>query len=191
MLPWSHATTEELLGLGVDALSAGDRRGLTLLGEVLARECGPQFAETVTSALEAGTPLHAFDFLPVPNSRQPRGPAAAPAAPSAQAPAAEPPAAPVAVPEAPAAQALTGHAATPRPATAPPPLPVRAPSHHRTLSPGTPPPLPDSGYVTAIEVAAHFGVSVKAVYRWMATGRIRAERRPGGSYRIPADQFRA
>lgn len=50
--------------------------------------------------------------------------------------------------------------------------------------------LPGTGYVRATDVAAHFGVSVKAVYRWMSTGRIRAERRPGGSYRIPAEQFR-
>ena len=50
-------------------------------------------------------------------------------------------------------------------------------------------PMPREGYVTAAEVAAHFGVSAKAVYRWMASGRIQAERRPGGSYRIPAGQF--
>ena len=187
MLPWSHATTEELLGLGVDALTVGDRRGLTLLGEVLTRECGAQFAETVTSALDAGTPLDAFDFLPPP-SAVPRATAApappTPATASAQgAPRAE---------RAPRAESATSESVRPRTAgpaadrTAPP-----GPAHHRTLSPGAPPPLPDAGYVTAIEVAAHFGVSVKAVYRWMATGRIRAERRPGGSYRIPADQFRA
>lgn len=50
-------------------------------------------------------------------------------------------------------------------------------------------PLPTTGYVSVRAVAAHFGVSTKAVYRWMASGRIQSERRPGGSYRIPAQQF--
>jgi excisionase family DNA binding protein len=67
----------------------------------------------------------------------------------------------------------------------PPPPPAAAPAVPRPARA-----LPGTGYVRAADVAAHFGVSVKAVYRWMATGRIRAERRPGGSYRIPADQFR-
>ena len=51
-------------------------------------------------------------------------------------------------------------------------------------------PLPESGYASVAQVAAHFGVSVKAVYRWMGSGRIQAQRRPGGSYRIPVAQFR-
>ncbi len=51
-------------------------------------------------------------------------------------------------------------------------------------------PLPESGYASVAQVAAHFGVSVKAVYRWMGSGRIQAQRRPGGSYRIPVTQFR-
>jgi excisionase family DNA binding protein len=66
-----------------------------------------------------------------------------------------------------------------------------APQRRREAVPAAvPAALPQSGYVRAADVAAHFGVSVKAVYRWMAEGRIRAERRPGGSYRIPAEQFR-
>lgn len=52
-------------------------------------------------------------------------------------------------------------------------------------------PLPESGYASVAQVAAHFGVSVKAVYRWMGSGRIQAQRRPGGSYRIPVAQFRS
>lgn len=52
-------------------------------------------------------------------------------------------------------------------------------------------PLPASGYASVAQVAAHFGVSVKAVYRWMGSGRIQAQRRPGGSYRIPVAQFRS
>jgi len=79
----------------------------------------------------------------------------------------------------PAPTGRLGTAAPARPApVADAPRPRRAPL-----------PLPTAGYVSAAEVAAHFGVSAKAVYRWMASGRIRAEKRPGGSYRIPAEQF--
>lgn len=67
--------------------------------------------------------------------------------------------------------------------TAEPPPKASAPP------PRSPSPLPTTGYVSVRAVAAHFGVSTKAVYRWMASGRIQSERRPGGSYRIPAQQF--
>ena len=50
---------------------------------------------------------------------------------------------------------------------------------------------PSRAHFSAARVAAHFGVTPKTVYRWMESGRIRFERRPGGSYRIPAAQFHA
>ncbi len=74
---------------------------------------------------------------------------------------------------------------TTRSATAPVPLaaaPQERPAPTRAL--------PTDGYISVAEVARHFGVSTKAVYRWMAAGKIQSERRPGGSYRIPAAQFR-
>jgi excisionase family DNA binding protein len=172
---WGNPATEELLGLAVDLLAAGDRRGLTLLREVLAAECGPAFAASVVAALASGTPPATFAFLPAPS---PLSAAAIPA------------------PAATAAEERTGQAPRspePQAAVAPPlsgPHRPAGPVRHRTHPAGEPPQLPPSGYATVAEVAAHFGVSVKAVYRWMASGRIRAERRPGGSYRIPVDQFR-
>lgn len=42
---------------------------------------------------------------------------------------------------------------------------------------------------TVAEVAAHFGVTPQAVYRWIDKDRIAWRRRPGGSYLIPAAQF--
>lgn len=39
------------------------------------------------------------------------------------------------------------------------------------------------------DVAARFGVTTQAVYRWLQKGRIEATRGPGGSWRIPAAQF--
>ncbi len=38
-------------------------------------------------------------------------------------------------------------------------------------------------------VAAHFGVTPQAVYKWCEAAKIEFERTPGGSYRIPAAQF--
>lgn len=46
-------------------------------------------------------------------------------------------------------------------------------------------------YVTVAQVAARHGVTPQAVYRWIHGGKIEAEERPGGSYRIPTAQFRA
>jgi excisionase family DNA binding protein len=39
------------------------------------------------------------------------------------------------------------------------------------------------------DVAAHFGVTPQAVYKWCEAGKIEFERTPGGGYRIPAAQF--
>lgn len=39
------------------------------------------------------------------------------------------------------------------------------------------------------DVAARFGVTTQAVYKWLKNERIEATRSPGGSWRIPADQF--
>lgn len=162
--PWSDPWSAELLALGVDAITAGDARGLTLLRRVLTTECGPAFATTIAEALADGTPTAAFDFLPPPTPRS----GAAPFGPPRDAPAPR------------ASDDGAGSGAVPPPRR----TSVRGPSPRA-------PALPEAGYVTVADVAAHFGVSVKAVYRWMATGRIRSERRPGGSYRIPAEQFRA
>jgi excisionase family DNA binding protein len=46
-------------------------------------------------------------------------------------------------------------------------------------------------YLTVAQVAARQGVTPQAVYKWIHSGKIEAEERPGGSYRIPADQFRS
>lgn len=45
-------------------------------------------------------------------------------------------------------------------------------------------------YLTVAELAARHGVTPQAVYKWIHSGKVDAEERPGGSYRIPADQFR-
>jgi len=39
------------------------------------------------------------------------------------------------------------------------------------------------------DVAAKFGITTQAVYKWLHKGRIEGERTPGGSWRIPAAQF--
>jgi excisionase family DNA binding protein len=39
------------------------------------------------------------------------------------------------------------------------------------------------------DVAARFGVTTQAVYKWLQKGRVQATRGPGGSWRIPAAQF--
>lgn len=50
-------------------------------------------------------------------------------------------------------------------------------------------PSSERDYFTVAEVASLFEVSPQAVYKWIQKERIRAERRPGGSIRLPADQF--
>jgi excisionase family DNA binding protein len=44
-------------------------------------------------------------------------------------------------------------------------------------------------WLTAAQVAAKYGVTPQAVYKWISAGRILAEQTPGGSWRLPADQF--
>ncbi len=39
------------------------------------------------------------------------------------------------------------------------------------------------------QVAARYGVTPQAVYKWIESGRVSAERTPGGSWRLAADQF--
>jgi excisionase family DNA binding protein len=46
-------------------------------------------------------------------------------------------------------------------------------------------------YLTVAELAARHGVTPQAVYKWIHSGKIEAEERPGGSYRIPVGQFRS
>jgi excisionase family DNA binding protein len=43
--------------------------------------------------------------------------------------------------------------------------------------------------LTAAQVAARYGVTPQAVYKWIKAGRVRAEQTPGGSWRLPANQF--
>jgi excisionase family DNA binding protein len=44
-------------------------------------------------------------------------------------------------------------------------------------------------WLTASQVAARYGVTPQAVYKWIKAGRVRAEQTPGGSWRLRADQF--
>gem|GEM_PF-3569163 len=44
-------------------------------------------------------------------------------------------------------------------------------------------------YLSVGDVAARYGVSTRAVYKWLQKGRIEATRGPGGLWRIPAAQF--
>lgn len=44
--------------------------------------------------------------------------------------------------------------------------------------------------LTVAQVAARYRVTPQAVYKWIHAGKVRAEETPGGSYRIPASQFR-
>lgn len=44
-------------------------------------------------------------------------------------------------------------------------------------------------YVSVGDVAARYGVTTQAVYKWLRDKRIEATRDPGGSWRIPAAQF--
>ena len=44
-------------------------------------------------------------------------------------------------------------------------------------------------YISVGDVAARYGVTSQAVYKWLRDERIQATRGPGGSWRIPAAQF--
>jgi excisionase family DNA binding protein len=44
-------------------------------------------------------------------------------------------------------------------------------------------------WLSAAQVAARYGVTPQAVYKWIDAGRVRAERTPGGSWRLAANQF--
>jgi excisionase family DNA binding protein len=44
-------------------------------------------------------------------------------------------------------------------------------------------------WLSVAQVAARYGVTPQAVYRWIDAGRVSAERTPGGSWRLAADQF--
>ena len=44
-------------------------------------------------------------------------------------------------------------------------------------------------WLSAAQVAARYGVTPQAVYKWIDAGRVRGERTPGGSWRLAADQF--
>jgi excisionase family DNA binding protein len=46
-------------------------------------------------------------------------------------------------------------------------------------------------YLSVAQLAGRHGVTPQAVYKWIHSGKIQAEERPGGSYRIPTGQFRA
>jgi excisionase family DNA binding protein len=50
---------------------------------------------------------------------------------------------------------------------------------------------PGEEYLSVAQLAGRHGVTPQAVYKWIHAGKIEAEERPGGSYRIPAAQFRA
>ncbi|MGH2911784.1 MAG: helix-turn-helix domain-containing protein [Solirubrobacteraceae bacterium] len=52
-------------------------------------------------------------------------------------------------------------------------------------------PRQEPTYLSVGDVAARFGVSTQAVYKWLAKQRIEGTRGPGGSWRIPATQIRA
>ncbi len=48
---------------------------------------------------------------------------------------------------------------------------------------------PAPAYLSVGDVAARFGVTTQAVYKWLQRQRIEGTRGPGGSWRIPAAQF--
>jgi excisionase family DNA binding protein len=50
-------------------------------------------------------------------------------------------------------------------------------------------PRSDAAWLTPAAVAARYGVTPQAVYKWIKAGRVRAEQTPGGSWRLPAEQF--
>jgi excisionase family DNA binding protein len=47
----------------------------------------------------------------------------------------------------------------------------------------------EPAWLSAAQVAARYGVTPQAVYKWIDAGRVSAERTPGGSWRLAADQF--
>jgi excisionase family DNA binding protein len=47
----------------------------------------------------------------------------------------------------------------------------------------------EPAYLSVGDVAARFGVTTQAVYKWLQRERIEGTRGPGGSWRIPAAQF--
>lgn len=50
-------------------------------------------------------------------------------------------------------------------------------------------PRTEPAYLSVGDVAARYGVTTQAVYKWLAKERIEGTRGPGGSWRIPAAQF--
>ncbi|HEX4098529.1 MAG TPA: helix-turn-helix domain-containing protein [Caulobacteraceae bacterium] len=50
-------------------------------------------------------------------------------------------------------------------------------------------PRTEPEYISVGDVAARYGVTTQAVYKWLKDGRIEATRGPGGSWRIPRAQF--
>jgi excisionase family DNA binding protein len=48
---------------------------------------------------------------------------------------------------------------------------------------------PEPELVSVGDIAARYGVTTQAVYKWLRDGRVEATRGPGGSWRIPAAQF--
>lgn len=44
-------------------------------------------------------------------------------------------------------------------------------------------------FLSVADVAAEFGVTPQAVYKWIREKKVEAEKTPGGSYRLPAFQF--
>jgi excisionase family DNA binding protein len=50
-------------------------------------------------------------------------------------------------------------------------------------------PRAEPDYISVGDVAARYGVTTQAVYKWLKDGRIEATRGPGGSWRIPRTQF--
>jgi len=50
-------------------------------------------------------------------------------------------------------------------------------------------PAEEEGWLSVAQVAAHYGVTPQAVYKWIREDKIEYEQRPGGSYRIRADQI--
>lgn len=48
---------------------------------------------------------------------------------------------------------------------------------------------PERTWLTAAEVSGLYGVTPQAVYKWLQDGRLEGERTPGGSWRVPAEQF--
>lgn len=47
----------------------------------------------------------------------------------------------------------------------------------------------DGEWLRPADVAARYGVTPQAVYKWIKAGRVQAKQTPGGSWRLPAEQF--